>query len=54
MDYVSVPQVHKANQGLAIASISGYVGISDLFVLTLPPNSKPNPDPDHNPNPDHR
>ena len=35
MDYVSVPQVHKANQGLAIASISGYVGICDLFILTL-------------------
>ena len=30
---VSIPQLDKTSQGLAIASITGYVGISDLFIV---------------------
>jgi hypothetical protein len=33
MDYLSIPQLDKTSQGLAIASITGYVGISDLFIV---------------------
>ena len=33
MDYLSIPQANKENQAKAIASITGYVAISDLFIV---------------------
>jgi hypothetical protein len=37
MDYLSIPQLDKANQALAIQSITGYVAISDLFWVLAGP-----------------
>ena len=33
MDYLSIPQANKQDQAKAIASITGYVAISDLFIV---------------------
>ena len=37
MDYASIPQVDKTNQGLAISSITAYVALSDLFIVLAGP-----------------
>ena len=37
MDYLSIPQRDKANQGLAIQSITSYVALSHLFVVLAGP-----------------
>jgi ankyrin repeat protein len=37
MDYASIPQVDKTNQGLAISSITTYVALSDLFIVLAGP-----------------
>ena len=37
MDYLSIPQVDRANQGLAISSITSYVALTDLFMVLAGP-----------------
>ena len=37
LDYLSIPQRDKTNQGLAIQSITSYVALSDLFVVLAGP-----------------
>lgn len=37
MDYISIPQDDRTNQGLAIASITSYVALADLFLVLAGP-----------------